>query len=93
MKFEVQFQINFVVFFVRHKFSIIPHLEKINDYGLSELFNINLKEFLLLNIFECVHELTISLLRYYRDPLCNKTLIRKVIFENVLWALPLRNVG
>ena len=62
MKFEVQFQINFVVFFVRHKFSIIPHLEKINDYGLSELFNINLKEFLLLNIFECVHELTISLL-------------------------------
>ena len=43
----------------------------------------DLEEFLLLNVFKGIHELTISLLGYYRDPLCDKLVLEK-FFLNVL---------
>ena len=51
----------------------------------------DLKEFLLLNIFEGIHELTISLLGYNRDPLCDQVLLEK--FFKIYSDIPLRNVG
>ena len=55
MKFEVQFQINFVAFFMWHQLGIVP----------------NLKELFLLHIVESVQQLSISIIRYYCNTLCN----------------------
>merc|ERR1719282_2069637 len=46
MKFEVQFQINFVAFFMWHQLGIVP----------------NLKELFLLHIVESVQQLSISII-------------------------------
>ena len=60
MKFEVQFQINFVAFFMWHQLGIVP----------------NLKELFLLHIVESVQQLSISIIRYYCNTLCNNYLFQ-----------------
>ena len=62
MKFEVEFQINFVAFFMRHQLRVVPDLE----------------ELLLLHVVEGVQQLAVGVVRDHGDTLCNDEITLKV---------------
>ena len=62
MKFEIEFQINFVAFFMRHQLGVVPHLE----------------ELLLLHVVKGVQQLTVGIIRDDGDAFCNVKITLKV---------------